>query len=285
MIKNKMSFKAIINNLAKNNKVSAQSVLQTYMLERFLERIALSEYKNNFVLKGGMLIGAILGIDSRTTMDMDTTIKGLTLSEENLHKTIGEIIKIEVEDEITFKINKIEQIREKDDYAGFRCTLEANYANSMPVIMKIDITTGDMITYKEINYKFGLMLEDRKIDIWAYNLETILAEKFETVIARGLLTTRIRDYYDIYMILNTQNKNINFEILSDAISLTFEHRNTIELLPNSSEIVTKISEDDNLKSLWKNYQKANFYAQDISFEDLITSLKFIIEKIKFKAIV
>ncbi len=222
-----------------------------------------------------MLIGAILGIDSRTTMDMDTTIKGLELTEENLLNIMNEIILIDLDDEITFKINRVEEIREKDDYAGFRCTLEANYAKSMPVIMKIDITTGDMITYKEINYKFELMLEKRKIDIWAYNLETILAEKFETVISRGVLTTRIRDYYDIYMILNTQNKNINFKILNDAIKLTFEHRETIHLLPEVSEILGKIEEDTNLKNLWTNYQKANFYAKEIDFDELIVSLNSI----------
>ena len=200
MKRNTMSFKAIINNIAKENKVSAQSILQTYMLERLLERISVSKYKDNFILKGGMLISAILGIDSRTTMDMDTTIKGFSLTEENINNIMNEICNIDLHDDVTLKIKKIELIREDDDYSGYRITFEANLNNEMPVIMKIDITTGDKITYREIKYDFTLMLENRKIQIWSYNVETIIAEKFELIIKRGVLGTRIRDYYDIYML-------------------------------------------------------------------------------------
>ena len=166
MKRNTMSFKAIINNMAKENNVAAQLVLQTYMLERLLERISISKYKDNFILKGGMLISAMLGIDSRTTMDMDTTIKGFSLTKENISNIMLEICNIEIDDNVTFKINKVDLIREDDDYCGYRITFEARYNNEMPVIMKIDITTGDKITYKEIEYSFTLMLEDRKIQIW-----------------------------------------------------------------------------------------------------------------------
>lgn len=158
MKRNAMSLKAIINNIAKENKISAQSVLQTYVLERFLERISISKYKDNFILKGGMLISAMLGIDSRTTMDMDTTIKGFKLTEENISNIINEICNIKIDDEVTFEVQKIELIREDDDYGGYRITFKANYMESMPVVMKIDITTGDKITYKEIKYSFDLML-------------------------------------------------------------------------------------------------------------------------------
>lgn len=158
-----MSFKAIINNIAKENKVSAQSILQTYILERLLERISISKYKDNFMLKGGMLISAMLGIDSRTTMDMDTTIKGISLTEENIKNIMSEICNIDLQDDVTLKIKKIELIREDDDYGGYRITFEANFNNEMPVIMKVDITTGDKITYREIKYDFSLMLENRKI--------------------------------------------------------------------------------------------------------------------------
>lgn len=152
MKRNAMSLKAIINNIAKENKVSAQSVLQTYMLERLLERISISKYKDNFILKGGMLISAMLGIDSRTTMDIDTTIKGFKLTEENIINIINEICNIKIDDGVTFEVQKIELIREDDDYGGYRITFKANYMESMPVIMKIDVTTGDKITYKEIKY-------------------------------------------------------------------------------------------------------------------------------------
>ena len=233
MKNNVMSFKAIINNIAKENKISAQSVLQTYMLERLLERISLSQYKDNFILKGGMLISAILGIDSRTTMDMDTTIKGFELNEENITKI---------------------------------------YMDKLPVIMKIDITTGDKITYREIKYNFELMLEKRKIQVWSYNVETIIAEKFEAIIKRGALGTRIRDFYDIHMLLKTQSKNINPKILKDAIYSTAEHRNSLNDMKNWKNIVEVLSNDSNMQLQWKRYQKNNFYAEEIEYKDLMDSL-------------
>lgn len=268
-----MSFKAIINHIAKENKVSAQSILQTYMLERLLERISISKYKDNFILKGGMLISAILGIDSRTTMDMDTTIKGFSLTEEKVKNIMNEICNIDLNDGVTLKIKKIEQIREDDDYGGYRITFEANFNNEMPVIMKIDITTGDKITYREIKYDFTLMLENRKIQIWSYNVETIIAEKFESIIKRGVLGTRIRDYYDIHMLLNTQNKNIDKKTLKNAIISTAEHRETMEIIKEWSEVVEILENDSTMKKQWERYQKNNFYAEDIEYKDLIKSLK------------
>lgn len=273
MPKNTMSFKAIINNIAKENKVAAQAVLQTYMLERLLERISLSQYKDNFILKGGMLISAMLGIDSRTTMDMDTTIKGFPLTEENINKIMQEICQIKIEDNVSFKINNTELIREDDDYGGYRITFEANYNNEMPVILKIDVTTGDKITYKEIEYEFSLMLEDRKIRVLSYNLETVIAEKFESIIKRGPLTTRIRDYYDIYMLTNTQSKNIEEKELKEAIKETSKHRESIETIKHWQETMDLIRENENLLKQWKIYQKNNLYAEDIEYDDLIRAIE------------
>ena len=267
-----MSFKAIINNMAKENNVAAQSVLQTYMLERLLERISISKYKDNFILKGGMLISAMLGIDSRTTMDMDTTIKGFPLTKDNITNIMDEICNIEIDDNVTLKINKVELIREDDDYGGYRITFEAKYNNEMPVIMKIDITTGDKITYKEIEYSFTLMLEDRKIQIWSYNVETIIAEKFEAIVKRGVLSTRIRDYYDVYMLINTQNKIIDKKTLKDAITLTAQHRGTNEIIKDWKKIVEKIANDSKMQQQWKRYQKDNFYAEEIEYKDLINAI-------------
>ena len=272
MKRNTMSFKAIINNMAKENNVAAQSVLQTYMLERLLERISISKYKDNFILKGGMLISAMLGIDSRTTMDMDTTIKGLPLTKDNITNIMDEICNIEIDDNVTLKINKVELIREDDDYDGYRITFEAKYNNEMPVIMKIDITTGDKITYKEIEYSFTLMLEDRKIQIWSYNVETIIAEKFEAIVKRGVLSTRIRDYYDVYMLINTQNKIIDKKTLKDAITLTAQHRGTNEIIKDWKKIVEKIANDSKMRQQWKRYQKDNFYAEEIEYKDLINAI-------------
>lgn len=270
---NVMSFKAKINNLSKEKKVAPQSVLQVYMLERLLERIALSPYKDNFILKGGMLISAILGMSSRSTMDMDTTVKGFELTEENATKILNEICAIELDDDITFKMNKIELIREDDDYNGYRATFEAKFKNAMPVIFKIDITTGDAITYKEIEYDYNLMLEDRKIPVWSYNLETILAEKFEAVIKRGITGTRIRDFYDVYMLINTQEENINKKLLTVAINLTSEHRESLDLIKDWKHSLELLRNDEDMIKRWKVYQKTYFYAREIEYSELIESIE------------
>lgn len=273
MSRNVMSLKAVVNNIAKKNKVSAQSVLQTYMLERLLERISVSEYKDNFILKGGMLISAMLGIDTRTTMDIDTTIKGFELTKDNVLKIMQDVCSIDLNDDITIKINKVEEIRENDDYNGYRLTFEAKYENTMPVIMKVDVTTGDKITYREIEYSFNLMLEDRKINVWSYNVETVLAEKFEAIIKRGVLGTRIRDFYDVHMLLKTQGKNINKKTLKTAIMYTAEHRNSLEIVNDWRNVLDELSTDSDMQNQWRRYQKNNFYAEGIEYEDLLESIK------------
>lgn len=265
----------MINNLAKKNNIAAQSVLQTYMLERLLERISISKYKNNFILKGGMLISALLGIDSRTTMDMDTTIKGIPLTEENVTNILTEICNIEIQDDIKFLLKRITSIRETDEYEGYRITFEARYNNEMPVIMKIDLTTGDKITYKEIEYSFNLMLEERNIKIWSYNIETLIAEKFETIISRNVATTRIRDFYDVYMLMNTQRKNINDKILTDAIISTAKHRKTLSKIKDYENIIETIKDDKHLKLLWERYKKDNFYAEEIEYSDVINAIAIV----------
>lgn len=214
----------------------------------------------------------MLGIDSRTTMDMDTTIKGFSLTKKNVSNILQEICDIKIDDDVTFEIQKIELIREDDDYGGYRVTFKANYKGQMPVIMKIDITTGDKITYKEIRYNFDLMMENRKIQIWSYNLETIIAEKFESIIKRSVLGTRVRDFYDVYMLLNTQSKNIDNKILKAAIYSTAEHRNSLDKIQNWMDAVNELENSNVMKLQWNRYQKDNFYAKDIKYEDLIKSI-------------
>ena len=201
-MRNARQLKAIIRNIAKDKHVSAQLVMQNFMLERLLERISVSKYQKNFILKGGFLIAAMVGLDTRATMDMDATIKGLPVNEQTVRNMFEEICKIELEDNVTFSFRSIGEIREGDVYAGYRVSLYANYP-PMAVPLKLDITTGDKITPKEIEYQFKLLLEDRKISVFAYNLETIMAEKLETVISRGDQNTRLRDYYDIYIYRNS----------------------------------------------------------------------------------
>ena len=283
MIKNAMSLKAKINNIAKKEKVLPQAVMQTYMLERLLERISISEYKDNFILKGGMLISSIIGMDNRSTMDMDTTIKGFKLDTENLENILQEIIKIDANDNIKFKIISIENIREDDDYGGLRVHLQASF-DEMPIDLKIDVTTGDKITYKEINYKYNLLLEKRSIEIWTYNVETIIAEKYESIIKRSILNTRIRDFYDLCMLTHLDKKNINSKMLIDAIKETSKHRGTFDIINDRNvveDVINSIQNDNSLKEQWNKYQRSYEYAKDIKYEQLIDSI-IAIKEIYFK---
>lgn len=278
MIKNSTSLKSKINNIAKKKKVAPQAIMQTYMLERLLERISISKYKNHFILKGGMLISSIIGIDSRSTMDMDATIKGFKLIKENIKNMLEEIIKINIEDNIEFKIINIENIRENDDYGGFRIHLQAIF-EKMPIDLKVDITTGDKITYKEINYKYNLLLEDRSIEIWSYNIETIIAEKYESIIKRSILNTRIRDYYDLYMLTHLR-KYISNKILIDAINETSIYRETYGIISNKrmvDDVINSIKDDVSLQQQWNKYQKNYEYAKGIKYEQLIDSINSIKE--------
>lgn len=275
IIKNSMSLKAKINNIAKNENISPQAIMQTYMLERLLERISLSKYKNNFILKGGMLISSIIGIDSRTTMDMDTTIKGFILDKENLTQILNDIFKINLDDNIQFELINIENIREDDDYGGLRVHISSIFDN-MPTDLKIDVTTGDKITYKEINYKYNLLLETRAIDIWSYNIETIIAEKYESIIKRSILNTRIRDFYDIYMLIHLDKNNISNKILKEAIKETSQHRNSFEIIDNKKvveEVIDSIGIDKDLIKQWEIYKKNHEYAKEIDYLQLIESIK------------
>lgn len=283
MIKNAMSLKAKINNIAKKEKVLPQAVMQTYMLERLLERISISEYKDNFILKGGMLISSIIGIDNRSTMDMDTTIKGFKLDKDNLENILQKIIKIDIDDNIKFKIISIENIREDDDYGGLRVHLQA-YFDEMPIDLKIDVTTGDKITYKEINYKYNLLLEKRSIEIWTYNVETIIAEKYESIIKRSILNTRIRDFYDLYMLTHLDKKNVQSKMLVDAIKETAKHRLTFDIVNDRNvveDVINSIQNDNSLKEQWNKYQRFYEYAKDIKYKQLIDSI-IAIKKIYFK---
>ena len=275
MINNVMSFKAKINNFAKSNKISSQAVLQNFLLEKLLEKISLSKYKNNFILKGGMLISSLIGIGSRTTMDMDTTIKGFELTIDNLEKIIQEIISIKTDEDIIFELQKITTIRENDDYGGFRITLKSTYMNMLPTILKIDVTTGDKITYKEVSYNFPMLFEDKNINILSYNLETIIAEKFESIIKRNVFNTRIRDFYDVFILFKLYRDKMDEEKLRLAIINTSKHRNSLNEIESWKTYIKIISDSDNLIRQWNKYRKEYSYSNNIEYIDLIETLKII----------
>lgn len=266
-MKNVMQLKAIIKNLAKEKHISAQLVMQNFMLERLLERISVSKYQQNFILKGGFLIAAMVGLDTRATMDMDATIKGLPVNEQTIREMFGEICRIELDDDVSFSFRSIGEIREGDEYTGYRVSLLANYP-PMAVPLKLDITTGDRITPKEIEYRFKLLLENRSILVLAYNLETIMAEKLETVISRGDQNTRPRDYYDIYILTKLQYSNINIERLKKALSATTVKRGSSIVVKDYRRIMNTVENSDIMQRQWNNYQKDFDYATDILFKDV-----------------
>lgn len=261
-----MQLKAIVKSIAKEKKISAQLVLQNYMLERFLERVSLSPFRENFIIKGGFLIASMVGLDSRATMDMDATIKAYPVSRETIQNMIEGILDAPVDDGISFERRSIGEIREGDEYAGYRVALTASY-EKMAVPLKLDITTGDKITPREIEYEYKLMLEDRSICVLAYNLPTILAEKLETVISRGDQNTRPRDYYDIFILTKLQSGNIDLGTLRDALMATAEKRGSIELIKRYIEIMQVVSNSPVMNRQWDDYRKDFEYAAGIAFEE------------------
>ena len=265
-MKNAMQLKAILKNMAKQKNISAQLVLQNYMLERLLERVSVSKYRNNFILKGGFLIAAMLGLDTRATMDMDATLKGYPVNEETVRKMFEEICAIELNDDVTFAFRQIGEIREGDEYTGYRVALTANYP-PLAVPLKLDITTGDKITPREIEYSFKLLLEDRSISILAYNLETILAEKLETVISRSDQNTRPRDYYDIYVLTKLQAHNIDLTFLKEALAATCSKRGSAEIVKGYIAIMERVKSSAVMQEQWSKYQQEFDYASDIPFDD------------------
>lgn len=277
-MKNAMQLKAIVKNIAKEKKISAQLVLQNYMLERFLERVSLSRYKNNFIIKGGFLIASMVGLSSRTTMDMDATIKSYPVNEDSIRSMVEEIIKISVDDDISFTFKSVSEIREGDEYTGYRVMLTADYL-PMSVPLKLDVTTGDRITPHEIRYEYKLMMENRSIQILAYNLSTILAEKLETVISRSDQNTRPRDYYDIYILSKVQAENIDIENLRAALNATSEKRGTTQILKQYPEIISIVSTSNVMNQRWNNYRKDFDYAESILFDEVCDTILEIMNKI------
>lgn len=266
-----MSLKAKINNYAKQHRIAPQVVLQNYLFERFLDRVSLSEYRDNLIIKGGLLISSLVGLDTRSTMDLDTTLQHIRLTTENAGNIVRRICAIDTGDDITFEVKSIEEERKNDRYGGFCVKMSAIYG-SITASLSIDMTTGDVITPMPIEYQYAKMFDsDTSISLWAYNEETILAEKIETILSRNVFNTRIRDYYDVYILTTT--KNIQKEVLYDALRATSIHRGTWDNIQEIGNIMETIETDSGLRDLWTRYQRKFLYAKDITFESLITALK------------
>jgi len=279
MIRTSRQLKALVRNISKGDSAKAQTIIRNYAMERFLERLSFSQYKNNLILKGGALVAAMVGLDNRSTMDMDATLKNLPLSEENAREIVGEIIGIQLDDAMTFELKSVAPIMDEADYPGIRIVLDATL-ESMRTPLKIDFSTDDVITPREVSYSFRLLFEERSISILAYNLETVLAEKIETLLARGTANSRMRDYYDLYALTCLQPHDINNATLKDAFANTAKKRGSIALLQDSDLILKEISESKALVDLWQNYQRKFDYAKDIVWDDVMESVRGLLKILK-----
>lgn len=275
MINNAMQLKAKIKNFAKEKNLDSETVFQEYVLERFIDRISKSKYKNDFILKGGMLISSMVGVDLRSTLDIDTTIKGFEFTLDKLNEVLNEIIETDIGDMFTFKILMNKKIMEEKEYHGYRVTLEANF-DTISQKFKIDISTGDIITPNEVKYDIKQILSDDKIEILAYNIETVLSEKVHSIIINNTQNSRARDYYDIYILEKLKKKEINNNILKEGIINKFKERGNEKNINNIYQEINKLSNNSDLKDHWKNYREKFTYAKDIEFEDTIKSLKNIV---------
>lgn len=260
-----------INNRAKREGVIANTLLQSFMMERLLERIAVSDYRDKFILKGGFLIAAMIGIDMRSTMDMDTTLKGISIDQQEIQKVLSEIISIDLEDHVNFNIKGIKSIHDISEYDDFRVSLEANFF-TIKVNLKIDITTGDVIIPAEVDYAYKLMFEEREISIKAYNLNTILAEKIESILVRNISNTRARDYYDLYILIKLNHSILDRDELKDAIRKKAEERDSTKYVDDYVVYLDSISESQELRKIWNDYSKNYPYAENIEFDQIIETI-------------
>ena len=270
-----MSLKAKIRNIAKQKNIPAQVILQNYMFERLLVRLSASEYKEKFVLKGGMLVAAIVGLDNRATMDMDTTLKNLPLTPEAIRSALEDICSIAFDDGVVYEIGTISPIRKDDIYGGYRVMLNARF-DIILTPLSIDVSTGDVITPHAVQYNFSEIFDDEKsYELWAYNIETVMAEKVETILRRGIFNTRPRDFYDAYILTTTQKFDIT--VFEDALKATANHRGTTNQIADVPSILHNIEESPELKTMWDKYRKQFSYAKNITYEQIMDSIKALLK--------
>ena len=271
-MKSATAVKAKIKNKAGGSSDKSQIMLRIYLMERLLERVSLSRYRDNFVLKGGLLVSSLVGVDMRSTMDVDTTVKSLPLNKSSAQKILEEIMAIDLEDGVLFRISKVQDIMEGHEYEGVRFMIDCTM-DKLKQTIKMDISTGDEITPKAIAYKLPLIVEDRTIELWAYNLETLLAEKLETIMVRAEANTRMRDFYDIRVLLEQDAETIDRDTMKAAFYATCKNRGSIELIGTIDDVINKIADDETMRQLWNNYRKTNYYVGALEWEEVIGSAR------------
>lgn len=272
--------KGTIRSMAQKKNLRAQEVLQMFLFERVLERLANSVYKNNFILKGGLLISSMIGIGERTTMDMDTTVRGIQMEEDEIVKAVKEVLAVDVGDGIAFEYQSIEPIREDDAYNNFRVHLRAKYGK-IDSPMKIDVTTGDVITPAAIEYEFPMLFDEKTVPVMAYTLETVLAEKYETIIRRNIGTTRARDYYDLHTLFRSRKSEVRPEILKAAVLHTAKKRDSVRDIEDWKDIVKDIREEPQMYLLWDNYVAENKYIGDLEFHVVLDTVEDVAKLLDF----
>ena len=272
MIKTARQLKDLIRNLSREKSADAQLLMRNYMMERFLERISLSEYRDKFILKGGMLVAAMVGLDARSTMDLDATVKGANVNVEEIENLISAIVSVPIDDGVKFQLKSISEIMDEAEYPGIRVSMTTTF-DGVVTPLKIDISTGDAITPREVRYSFKLMLEDRSIDIWAYNLETVLAEKLETIITRTTTNTRMRDFYDIYILDQLHGNTLNRQTLYDALLATAKKRGTERHLAEAVDVLNEVESSPVMQKLWESYRKNFSYAADLEWNIIMGAVR------------
>ena len=272
MIKTARQLKDLIRNLSREKSADAQLLMRNYMMERFLERISLSEYRDKFILKGGMLVAAMVGLDARSTMDLDATVKGANVNVEEIENLISAIVSVPIDDGVKFQLKSISEIMDEAEYPGIRVSMTTTF-DGVVTPLKIDISTGDAITPREVRYSFKLMLEDRSIDIWAYNLETVLAEKLETIITRTTTNTRMRDFYDIYILDQLHGNTLNRQTLHDALRATVHKRGTEQHLAEAVDVLNEVESSPVMQKLWESYRRKFSYAADLEWSIIMGAVR------------
>lgn len=272
MIKTSRQLKDLINNLARKNAADAQLLMRNYMMERFLERVSLSQFKENFILKGGMLIAAMVGLDTRSTMDIDATVQGAAVDVDHISDMISEIISVPVNDGVFFSLKSVSEIMDEAEYPGVRVSLETMF-DGVRTPFKIDISTGDTITPREVRYRFYLMFEDRSIEILAYSLETVLAEKLETVISRATTNTRMRDFYDLHILCQLYGSTLTTQVLADALCATARRRGTLRLLSEAEDVLRELADAPHMRKLWDTYCLRYSYASELTWDIVLSSVR------------
>lgn len=278
MIKTATQLKAKVRNLSGGDSLKAQTLIRNFIMERFLERISVSTYRDHFILKGGMLVASVVGLNTRATMDIDASVQALRLTKADAVGVVEDILSNKIPDGVRFRITKVADIMEEHDYPGIRIFMEAVLDNLRQTI-KIDISTGDVITPEAVRYSYPLMFEDRSICLWTYNLETLLAEKLETIMARSVANTRLRDFYDIHIL--TQQQPFDTAVLRNAFRATSKQRKTEHLIPEFTKIIDEVETDDTMQRLWENYRAESFYVGELSWSVVIASVRKLAQTVLF----